>query len=73
VVDVFHLDYNFNNFGVDDLVHTKQLVHNLISIDLLCIGYGTEDVYHMDDIGLFYHAQPNKTLDARKKLWVQNS
>ena len=37
-------------------------MHNLISIDLLRIGYGTEDVYHMDDIGLFYRAQPNKTL-----------
>ena len=32
-----------------------------------------EDVYNMDETGLFYCAQPNKTLSARKSLWVQNS
>ena len=30
-----------------------------------------EDVYNVDVISLFYRAQPNKTLSAKKSLWVQ--
>ena len=33
----------------------------------------TENIYNMNEIGLFCCAQPNKTLSARKVLWVQNS
>ena len=32
-----------------------------------------EDVYNMDEIGLFYHAQPNKVAKRKEKLWAQNS
>ena len=32
-----------------------------------------EDVYNVDETILFYCAQPNKRLIARKKLWAQNS
>jgi hypothetical protein len=30
------------------------------------------DVYNINEIGLFYCAQPNKTLSTRKNLWLQN-
>ena len=51
-------------------LHTKQLAHDLVSTDLLHIGYGTGRCYNMDEIGLFYCAQLYKKISARKSFWV---
>ena len=39
-----------------------SVAHAMTKMPLLIACYAPEDAYNMDEIGLFYHAQPNKTL-----------
>ena len=62
-MNVFHFGYIFNNVGVDDHVSTqKQLAHNLVSIDLLHIGYATVSCLQYGWDKFIYDAQPIRIL-----------
>ena len=50
----------------------KTTYNNLVALTPYAL-MATKDVYNMDEIGIFYRAQPNKDTSTRKSLWVQNS
>ena len=63
----FYSDYMHGESGDAD---RKRVAEALSKMPALIAEYAPEDVYNMDEIGLFYKAQPHKTL-AQSKVKVK--
>ena len=72
MTDAFHFAYISNNFDVDDHVSTQNNLRTILLLTSFALLMTPEDVHNMNETGLFYHAQPNKTLSARKISRAQN-